>query len=529
LSSASHPCVPPQPITCSVPCGASTVIPNFPLIAPFCSGTAAPILGNTSPNLITGTWSPSVVSNTTSGSYVFTPDPVLFPCATTQTLSVTVTPLATPTFTGIPTTVCQNVPALILPTISNNTPAISGSWFPVAVNMAFLGPVTYTFTPNPGQCTSATPTMVSITVLPVVTPNFATIPPLCSGKVAPVLTNTSPNGIAGSWSPAVVSNTLNGSYVFTPNPNQCATTQTLNVTIVPRTVPDFPAIPSFCTGTIAPLLTGTSPNGISGTWSPSLISNTASGSYIFTPNTTECATTQTLNVIINPLIQPGFVDLSICSGTIAPILNTTSPNGITGNWNPVVIDNLTSGTYNFLPDPNQCAAAQTINVAVNPSNTLVNVAWTVTDAFVDNLVLTILATLAGNYLYQLDNGPFQTSPTFENVSSGLHSITVKDANGCSSSITVNNILVIGYPRFFTPNGDSYNDTWNIDGLKDQTASVIRIFDRYGKFLKEITPAGMGWDGMYNGQPMPGTDYWFVVDYADQNGLRIFKSHFSLKR
>ena len=92
-------------------------------------------------------------------------------------------------------------------------------------------------------------------------------------------------------------------------------------------------------------------------------------------------------------------------------------------------------------------------------------------------------------MYQLDDGPFQESPVFENVSLGTHSITVQDKNGCSPPITRNDVLVINYPKFFTPNNDGYNDTWNIFSLQDQSNSRILIFDRYGKFLKEITPNG----------------------------------------
>lgn len=529
LSSATHPCVPPLTITCSAPCGASTVTPNFAAIPAFCAGTVAPVLGATSPNGITGTWAPALISNTTSGNYVFTPDPILFPCATTQTMSVTVTPLIAPTFTAIPTTVCQNAPAPVLPVSSTNAPSIVGTWNPATVDTSTLGTTIYTFTPTPGQCASAALTTASITVVPVVSPNFANIPALCFGTVGPVLMNTSPNGIVGTWSPAAISNTVNGSYVFTPNANQCATTQTLNVTILPRVIPNFPAIPSFCSGTVAPLLTATSPNGITGTWSPSTISNTASGNYVFTPNATECATGQTLNVTVNPLIQPTFVDLSICSGTVPPILATTSPNGITGTWLPSTIDNTTSGTYVFTPNAPQCAASKTINVTVNPSNTLVSAFATVSEAFADNQVVTISAAAAGNYLYQLDGGAFQSSPIFENVTYGPHTATVKDANGCSLPITVGNILVVNYPKFFTPNGDSYNDSWNIFSLVGQTDSRIRIFDRYGKFLKEISPLDPGWDGTYNGHPLPATDYWFVVEYAEQNVSKKFKSHFSLKR
>lgn len=528
LTSATHPCVPAQTITCSVPCGSSTVTPNFPAIAPFCSGTAAPILPTTSPNMITGTWSPAIVSNTTSGNYVFTPDSVLFPCATTQTLAVTVMPVVTPTFTTIPATVCQNATAPILPTSSNNAPAITGIWSPATVNTAILGPITYTFTPNAGQCTSATLTRTTITVLPVVTPNFANISPFCSGTTAPLLANTSPNGIIGTWSPSIISNTASGNYLFTPNTNQCATTQTLNVVVTAKTAPNFAAIPAFCTGTTAPILATTAPNGINGTWSPAAINNTASGSYVFTPNATECATTQTLVVTVNPLIEPSFFDLEICSGSVVPILNTTSPNGITGTWSPAVVDNVTSGAYVFTPNPNQCATTKTISVTVNQA-TLVAVDWTVTDAFSKNQIVTIVATASGEYLYQLDDGPFQESPVFEFVSLGTHSITVQDKNGCSPPITRDNVLVIDYPKFFTPNSDGYNDFWNIFSLDGLSGSKILIFDRYGKLLKEINPNGPGWDGTYIGQPMPANDYWFTVDYTELNIPKKFKSHFSLKR
>ncbi|MFV5688351.1 T9SS type B sorting domain-containing protein [Flavobacterium sp. ZT3R25] len=528
LSAATFPCVPSQTITCTVPCGASTVTPDFPAIAPFCSGSLAPILPPTSPNGITGTWSPAIINNTTSGSYVFTPNPILFPCATTQTLPVTVTPLATPTFTTIPTTVCQNATAPILPNSSTNSPAITGTWSPATVNTAVLGPVTYTFTPSAGQCVSATLTTASINIVPVVTPNFATIPPFCSGTTAPLLSNTSPNGIVGTWSPSIISNTTSRNYLFTPNANQCATTETLNVVVTAKSTPNFAAIPAFCTGTTAPILASTSPNGISGTWSPATINNTTSGSYTFTPNATQCAFAQTLTVTVNSLIQPNFTDLSICSGTTAPLLSNTSPNGITGTWSPAIINNITSGAYVFTPNPNQCATSKSINVTVNQS-TLVSVDWTVTEAFSKNQIVKISATATGDYLYQLDDGPFQESPVFEYVSLGTHSITVQDKNGCGFPITRNNVLVIDYPKFFTPNNDTYNDTWNIFSLQDQTSSKILIFDRYGKLLKEIRPSGLGWDGTYIGQPMPANDYWFTVEYIEQDIPKKFKSHFSLKR
>jgi gliding motility-associated-like protein len=523
-------CVTPQTTSCKTTCLSTVTTPNFNPIVPICSGSPPPILASTSPNGIMGSWSPALVSNTVSGNYVFTPNSTLHPCATTQTLNVTVLPLIAPTFTGIPVSVCQNSSAPVLPLNSNNTPSILGIWSPATVNTALIGPVTYTFTPNSGQCTSASPTMLTVTVVGNNSPGFNAIDPFCAGSMPPSLATTSPNGITGTWSPSVINNTNSGSYLFTPSPNQCSTNQTLNVIVTSRVNPGFAVIPAFCEGTIAPVLATSSPNGIAGTWSPPQIDNRNSGTYVFTPNNNECATTQSLTTTVNGRIVPGFSSFSICSGSVPPNLDSTSPSGISGSWSPAVVDNLASGSYTFTPDTNQCATDQTINVVVNPSNTLTDFTWTVSEAFANNQVVTISASSNnGEYSYRLDDGPLQTSSIFEFVNSGYHTVTVIENNGCSNPISKSNILVIDYPRFFTPNGDGFNETWNILTLADDTSAKIRIFDRYGKLLKEIYPNNDGWNGLYIGQPMPSDDYWFVVEYTEQNILKQFRSHFSLKR
>ena len=165
-----------------------------------------------------------------------------------------------------------------------------------------VGNTTYTATATIGTCSSADSTLVTVT--PTVTPNFAEIGTICQSSTAPILATTSPNGITGTWSPATVNMSANGSYVFTPTAGQCATTQTLNVVITPQTVPNFAPIADICQGSTAPTLATTSPNGVTGTWSPATISNTASGSYVFTPAAGQCATTQTLNVTVTVTPAP---------------------------------------------------------------------------------------------------------------------------------------------------------------------------------------------------------------------------------
>ncbi|MBN8566190.1 MAG: hypothetical protein J0M25_05595, partial [Flavobacteriales bacterium] len=229
------------------------------------------------------------------------------------------------------------------------------------------GTITVTLTAT-NSCGLTTSDQVTITVTPAVTPDFVTSATYCTGSAIPALVNTSPNGITGTWSPATVNNTTSGSYVFTPNPNQCATPVTLNVTITNSIVPNFATSATYCTGSSIPALVNTSPNGITGTWSPATVSNTASGSYVFTPNPNQCATPVTLNVTITNSIVPNFAtSATYCTGSAIPALVNTSPNGITGTWNPATVSNTASGSYLFTPNPNQCATPVTLNVTITNS------------------------------------------------------------------------------------------------------------------------------------------------------------------
>ena len=335
----------------------SEIIPTFNLIAPICQGDPAPSLPGTSTNGISGTWSPATVSNTASNIYTFIPNPGQ--CASQTTLNVTVNTSVTPTFNPI-APICQGDPAPTLPGTSTN--GTTGIWSPATVNNTATS--TYTFTPNAGQC--ATQTTLVVNVNNNTTPTFNPIAPICQGDPAPVLPGTSTNGITGTWSPATVSNTNSGTYTFTPSVGQCATQATLNVTVNPATIPTFNAIPPFCEGGTPPVLPSTSTNGITGTWSPATVSNTASNTYTFTPNPGQCASQTTLNVTVNTSVTPIFNSIApICQGNPAPTLPGTSTNGITGTWSPVTVSNTNSASYTFTPSGGQCASQATLDVTVN--------------------------------------------------------------------------------------------------------------------------------------------------------------------
>ena len=147
--------------------------------------------------------------------------------------------------------------------------------------------------------------------------------------------------------------------------------------------------------------------------------------------------------------------------------------------------------------------------------------------YVQTITVNITSGIS-EYLYQLNEGPFQESNVFNISLGGTYTITVKDKNGCNDFVFT--IDAYNFPRFFTPNGDGFNDFWNINEIPNPAQSTILIFDRMGKLLKQISPTGGGWDGTFVNKPMPATDYWFVLKYEDINGSqKELKSHFALKR
>jgi gliding motility-associated-like protein len=187
------------------------------------------------------------------------------------------------------------------------------------------------------------------------------------------------------------------------------------------------------------------------------------------------------------------------------------------------------GIYSVVATSNATGCSSKVTEVIVEQSEPAKVTYVVQDDFSSNQNIIITATgIGGDYEYQLDNGLFQDSNIFENVTSGIHTITVRDKNGCG--VTTMEVIVINYPKFFTPNGDGYNDTWNIKDLRTNQNALITIYDRYGKVLKQMKPNGQGWDGTYNGRLMLSDDYWFSVTYTDENQTtREFRAHFAMKR
>jgi len=399
--------------------------------------------------------------------------------------------------------ICNVINLEELPTTSNN--GIIGAWSAPLDNSD-----PYIFTPDAGQCA----TKAYMPVNPVITPTFSQVDPICNGGVLDPLSLTSNNGITGTWSPDI-DNTATETYTFTPAASQtCAVSQTMTITVNPIITPTFSQVDPICNGDELALPT-TSNNGITGTWSLA-IDNTATRTYTFAPDATEtCAVNETMTITVNPLITPTFSQVAaICNGEALAALPTASKNGITGTWSPA-LNNTATTTYTFVPDPGgSCAEPTTLEIVVNEITNLNMIVNVVASKFTNNQSIEVDVTNTnGSNEYKLNNGLWQDSNLFESLIVGKHMVAAREKSGCSIESNIW-FLLIDYPRFFTPNGDGINDTWNVKGLESQPEAVITIFDRFGKILSVFKADELGWNGIWNGKSVRSNSYWFKVSYFE---------------
>ena len=372
----------------------------------------------------------------------------------------------------------------------------------LSVILPSVGTATYEVTPTSNGCIGI-PVQVSVNVKPI--PNFATVPtqaPLCSGDVTSIVLSPSLTGTVLTWT--AVQN-----------------------------------------GVIGAL-------GDSGTSIVQVLETTGNAVgnaiYTITPELNGCVGTPiSVTAIVNPLPRPSLTGGNICVDAIGVSFTTYTLNSGLNNTDFTfqwflngVLQNLSNGnTFMATAAGNYSVIATNIATGCVSSSVFATVTSSLpatsisavgSFAFDQNASITVTALDPNpNYQYALDYGALQFSNVFTNVNPGNHIVTVTDTNGCTNLST--NVFIIGYPTYFTPNSDGFNDYWNVIGLENQPTSNIYIYDRYGKFLKQISSKSLGWDGTYLGSPVPSSDYWFTIEYIEPltTDLKVFKSHFSLKR
>ncbi len=452
--------------------------PTFDALPAICSGGVLSALPTTSTNGIMGSWSPAL-NNTTTTIYTFTPN--TGQCGTSTTLTIMVNPNVTPTFSTI-TPICAGDALVDLPTTSTN--GINGSWSPALNNAATT---TYTFTPDAGQCGLAT--TLTITVNPLATLALTsavstTSQTLCAttpiipiiytyggsatsatvtGLPLGVTVTNSGNTITISGTPtSAIGSPFN--YSITTSGGLCGT-PSLNGSIIvnPNIVPTFDQIPAFCSGSTAPILPATSLENIPGSWSPSVIDNTTSQQYTFTPTATgECVT----NYVMNITVQNNF-DFTITGSCVG-----------------------TDFVLQVQPSVDLSLDSATVTWQSNGSTTGITGATFNTTEYVHSATPTIMLPV-----------------TFD--------VTITDNAGCSRShsYTVTD-LYCDIQKGISPNGDTKNDFFDLINLD---VKQLSIFNRYGVKVYSKGQYTNEWQGQTDsGSELPDGTYYYVIEFNNQS-------------
>ncbi len=179
------------------------------------------------------------------------------------------------------------------------------------------------------------------------------------------------------------------------------------------------------------------------------------------------------------------------------------------------------GEYTITVTQNNCSTTKTFTAVASEKATIADII--IKDFSLSDNSIEIIVDGNGDYEYSM-GGLYQDSNVFLGVDSGLYIVYVRDKNGCG--VVTQPIQVLAYPLYFTPNQDGINDYWHVKYAYYEPKMEVFIFDRYGKLITSFRGQDLGWDGTFNGNLLPATDYWFKI--KRENG-REHKGHFSLVR
>lgn len=256
------------------------------------------------------------------------------------------------------------------------------------------------------------------------------------------------------------------------------------ITCGPTQTPVFNSLSVACQNDAAFSLPSTSDNGITGSWTPVLnLTVTGSFTYNFNPGANQCANPASVQLTVQPQVEPVFSHPTTLCQNDPFMLPTTAQNGITGAWNPQVNSQQVGiTTVIFTPGAGQCSNSlnQTITVNPLPSNGISQ----------NGITLSAAATgVAYQWIDCNTNQPVvgatnQSFTTTEAV--GTYAVIVTE-NGCSDTSTCISVDQSGLNEgdFYigllpNPANESVLIQWNSDVF-----DMIELLDEAGKIVRRV--------------------------------------------
>ncbi|WP_275316405.1 T9SS type B sorting domain-containing protein [Tenacibaculum bernardetii] len=514
-----------------------------------------------------GVWTPSLSSGTgvfnpsidTSGSYIYTVTNGVCGSVSSK-VDVTVVEVPVSGSDGN-LSICKSSNPVDLLISLGGSPDSGGVWIPsLSSGAGIFNPSvdtsgSYIYTVTNGVCGSVS-SKIDVTVVEVPVSGSDGNLSICKSS-SPVDLYTSLGGLAdsgGVWGPSLSSNTgifdpsidTSGIYTYTVTNGVCGSVSS-KVEVTVEEVPasgldgDLSICKSSGSVNLFTSLGGLPDSG--GIWTPSLSSGTGifdpsidnSGSYTYTVTNGVCGSVSSkVNVTVVEIPVSGSDgDLSICKNSSSVDLFSSlggSPDS-GGLWIPNLSSGTgifdpsidTSGIYTYTVTNGVCGSVSSkVEVSVFDEYQIVDYKIDVIE-FNDKNSITVTINQTGNYEYSLNGGSYTLNSMFSNLAGGDYDVSVREINGCGR--LNKRIVLIDYPRFFTPNDDGFNDVWGLKGTISRKYLIL-IYDRFGKVLKELKNSNDSWEGNYLGKKMPSNDYWFQIIFED--GL-VKTGNFSLLR
>ncbi|MES2556880.1 MAG: M43 family zinc metalloprotease [Bacteroidota bacterium] len=252
--------------------------------------------------------------------------------------------------------------------------------------------------------------------------------------------------------------------------------------------------------------------------------------------TDSCGNMQTDTVHISLIPSPELdlgQDLTVCSNSSIALTYTSNDTFNSFAWSPsnglscvycstttaTVVDPITYYLTAFTPEG--CMATDSVTIFIG-NTPIFDMLLTVTDAACDEGgIVTVEATspMQDLILYNFNNGGFSVVNSFENLQAGVYPLSIQIGEGiCSFDTTLtltgeDNLLYI--PNSFTPNSDTYNETWSVSGTCFKSIEC-RVYNRWGEEIALIDEVNESWDGTYHGKPVPDGVYSYSVRIVYEN-------------
>jgi len=311
-------------------------------------------------------------------------------------------------------------------------------------------------------------------------------------------------------------------------------TATVQITVVPPAVlvPQFEAVPSGDCDAVAVELFNTSTGSNIFLWS----FGDGTGSTLTNPTHAYAAPGQytiTLGIVDAICTDTAFVSQTIDVGIPGLTLDLPSPMGLcdgldvqldagagydTYAWSTgqttQVISVAQAGAYVVVVTDGFCTGTDTILVAVPPPPAPME----------DRLVCPgQLVTLSPPF--QPIGIVWSTGATTASINvdaDGEYWYAAIDPAGCPVSDTVQvSFYLVGdseaiIPNVFSPNGDRYNDVFQITGISPGGEFRMDIYNRWGQRVFESSSSSLGWNGKLEnvGETVPDGTYFVIVTYKD---------------